>query len=161
MKFLVALTTIFIAFGQNCFAAGDNHAGLFLGATTLDDETDFTLGLDYERLTGLAGGTIGYGVLLDNNFAEKNIFIVGLPVFWHPWQGLKLLVAPGYEFKEGGGTDKTTGKKKKAKQKYLTRVGVGYDFHVDSYSIGPIVSVDLIDGGDTGVVYGLAVGTGF
>jgi hypothetical protein len=42
----------------------------------------------------------------------------------------------------------------------LLRLGVIYDWHINSYSVSPVVEVDLVHG-KASYVYGISVGRGF
>ena len=123
----------------------DHHAAVFMGATTEDSHTHFTVGVDYEyRFVS----EFGVGAFYEHIFGTPDINIVGAPFFWHPIPEGKILVAPGGEFKEGHSA-------------FLVRTGLGYDIALDPVTFTPSFFVDFIEGGHEAFVYGIAVGYGF
>lgn len=154
-----------------------NHVALFSGATTnfAHDATDFTLGLDYERRLPWADGMFGVGLFAESIFAEHSEYLFGLPLFAHPYEGLKIYAAPAVIIAEvpadahGGGHsfDKfkrdfplASDDETNSETKFVVRVGLGYDFHVNRISLGPLFEVDYMDG-DWAGIYGLSFGFGF
>ncbi|MFC2130534.1 hypothetical protein ACFLSQ_03790 [Bacteroidota bacterium] len=157
------------------------HAGIFIGATTniKHESTDFTIGLDYEYRMPYVNNLFGIGLLIEGVFAEHMESIVGIPVIIHPGiSNLKLWLAPGIEFGDEeieSGLDEhkivkkpgdillsanDTDSETEFKTHFLFRMGVGYDYHIDIFSISPSVSIDFINGG-TALVYGVAFGMSF
>ena len=65
----------------------------------------------------------------------------------HPWQGLKVLAAAGWEHAEGHDA-------------FVVRGGAGYDVHLGSLSVGPSIALDRADG-HYAFVFGAAAGVGF
>lgn len=111
----------------------------------VEDELAFTMGLDYEyRLSR----RWGIGALIDYAGGDLRSWVAGVPLFLHPGGGWKLVVAPGYEDKEG------------EDREFLVRVGAGYDFEVGGFSVLPSVQVDFVGDEET-PVYGLNIGRGF
>ncbi len=130
---------------------GNNHAAVFLGVTSTSDATEPTVGLEYEYRTGLWDRKIGIGVVAERIMgdANANLFVAGVVV--HPWQDLKANLSAGKESVSG-------------KSKNVLRIGVGYDFHYDNISYGPVYNLDRISyGGKTSTshVIGVAIGMGF
>ncbi|MEE9185291.1 MAG: hypothetical protein V3U39_12575, partial [Acidimicrobiia bacterium] len=70
-----------------------NHGATFLGVTTHLDEDDsgFTLGVEYTRRWGLWGA--GFLVEMVSSKLSRDV-ILGVPAFLYPWRGLSLFVAP-------------------------------------------------------------------
>ncbi len=123
----------------------DHHAALFLGATTGSGHTNFTTGLDYEYRFH---PTWGIGLLGDVAWSNPAHTIVGLPIFVHPVDGWKVFAAPGMSIVSGH-------------SHYNTRVGTGYDFHLDdAWSLGPAAAVDIGESAPHWV-YGVSLGLGF
>ena len=129
-----------------------NHLAVFTGATTNFDHesTDFTLGVDYEyRLSEV----FGIGLFGEMIFADHEETLVGVPFFFHIKNSpLKIVLAPGIAILEDHHGDKY--------EEFLLRGGIGYDIHLDAFSITPTVNVDVIDG-NTSLAYGIAFGIGF
>jgi len=126
-----------------------NHLSLFLGLTQAEehggerDDPRFTVGIDYERrLTDLFGA----GLLFDAVIKGNREFLVGIPVFLHPWKGAKICVAPGWhKVKEDGGNGA------------VLRLGVGWDFDIGKASLTPSVMYDITEHENLWLL-GLAVG---
>ncbi len=128
-----------------------NHVALILGATSgLGDAgtTHFTVGADFEhRLAFLH--EVGVGVLVDSAIASSTETLLAGFVAVHPVGGLMLLGAAGVAV-TGLGHDGHLG----------LRAGAAYFVPVGEFSVGPAVSVDRVDG-ETALVYGVSIGTGF
>jgi hypothetical protein len=85
---------------------------LFAGVTDDDQEVAFTLGADYEyHFTQL----LGIGALVDFAFGDLRSKVFGVPVFFHPTEPWKVILAPGFETREGDNN-------------FLVRIGGGYSF---------------------------------
>ena len=127
-------------------AAGDggyhpHHVAVFVGGTDSAHEgSGVSLGIDYEYRWHQ---NFGVGVLAEYADLNHAAWIVGVPLFVHPYRGLKLLVMPGVEFTNNHSN-------------FLTRVGVGYDFHIGDWSITPSANVDFVAGANN-LVFGLGV----
>ena len=116
-----------------------NRIGLFLGATTKDSHTGFTIGLEYERrLSEL----IGVGAVAEATPNGRE-FVGAVPVFFHPVGGLAFSIGPGFSVENGHAH-------------FLVRFGVGWDFELPAgLSLAPTVSYDLTEGTEDAVVYGV------
>ncbi|MDH3744352.1 MAG: hypothetical protein OES47_04535 [Acidobacteriota bacterium] len=135
-----------------------HHVSVFLGVTdgevtidsgpgpvTVKDEQAFTVGLDYEyRLTR----RWGIGALVDYAGKDFRTSVLGVPVFIHASERLKLVLAPGIEEREHEGSE------------FMVRAGLEYEFEVGGISVAPAVNLDFVDDEET-LVYGLSVGKGF
>lgn len=122
----------------------DHHIGLFLGNTHENHTDNFSVGLDYEYRFSQY---VGIGVLLEyvgENFREG----VGLvPLSIHPYKGFRFVVAPGI-------------KPKKDEEKFIWRLGVGYQFPIGNWTIAPEFNLDFTEG-ERAYVYGVSFGYGF
>jgi hypothetical protein len=129
-----------------------NHIALFTGATTNfeHESTDFTLGVDYEyRFSEM----FGVGLFGEIVFAEHEETLIGVPLFIHVKESpLKIVLAPGLIMAEDHHGHKY--------EEFLFRGGLGYDIHLDNFSITPTVNADVVDG-HVSLAYGLAFGVGF
>jgi hypothetical protein len=147
---LVALTTQALAAeGHSSEHQGGHtehrhHVALFSGNTHSEGEDGATFGMDYEyRIMDW----LGAGILYDYAGEQLDSHVVALPIFLHPIGNVKLLVAPGIEHKHH-------------EDENLLRLGVIYDWHINSYSVSPVVEVDLVHG-KASYIYGISVGRGF
>lgn len=130
-----------------------HHVGIFAGGATRyrapdreEEETGFAAGVEYEyrfaRPWGV--GLLWEGVTTDH--ARDAILVV--PLNWHPWEWLKLSVAPGVELVEHGDHE------------IVLRVAAAYEIELGKWNLAPEISWDLTPESQT-VVYGLSVGRRF
>ena len=135
------------------------HLALFNGATTslTHHLTAYTLGLDFEwRLSEL----LGIGLSGEYIFSEGGEMVLGVPVFVHPWSGLKLIAAPLLVMaKEHGTKESETETEEETKSYFYGRIGAGYDFHFSNLTAGPVVYYDF--GHTNALTYGIMLGIGF
>jgi hypothetical protein len=110
---------------------GRHGLGLFLGVTAKEGDAGPSTGIDYEyRLNEM----FGIGGVLELTFADFREGIAGVPIYWHAWRELKLVVAPGIEFTpplDGTG-------------EFLLRVGGEYGFGAPrGFDIAPALYFDF------------------
>lgn len=154
-KILLAISLLLLS-STSSYAAntGDKHfAGIFVGATTLDSETDFTFGVEYEyKFSDLWGAGFTLERTADSHHGG-GADIALAAIYLHPWKDLKLGAGVGKEYvgtymdddhHEHGGYNEN-----------VARLSASYDFHVASIGIAPTVAVDFIDG-ETATVIGVA-----
>ena len=80
--------------------------------------------------------------------AVRNEAIV-IPLSVHVGEALRIFTGPGYEWHDN-------------KEKYLWRVGVGYEFGLGGHwSIAPELLVDMLENGDNTWLAGVAIGYHF
>ncbi len=172
IRITVSSLLLFMIATVNCFAQlaeshaegeheshGRHHAALFLGATARfeTDDTDFSLGLDYEsRLLP----RLGIGLLGEVTFAEDEVFIVGVPILLHPTDKLVLGVAPGFEITDEISEAEHTQTEKETETNFVLRLISSYEFELQPFTFAPVVSLDIVDG-ETSLVYGISFGKGF
>ncbi len=150
--------------------AKKNHIAVFLGGTSNFDHhsTDFSVGLDYEyRLNKW----LGLGLMGEAVFAASTELIAGVPLFFHPAKGLKLVIAPIGVFTEVHidshevpRSDEDHYKSETLQEPHKevhfgVRLGLGYDFHLGKLSVGPAINYDVSN--TSALVYGINVGLGF
>lgn len=128
--------------------AHHHHLGVFLGGGVRDEHGEvasgFALGFEYEyRVHPL----IGVGGLVEVATGDLRDVVVMAPVVVHPWRGLKLVAAPGAEFRRDEDAE------------FLIRLGVGYLVPFRRVTVGPEFNVDVVDGHPT-VIVGISVGFG-
>jgi hypothetical protein len=121
-----------------------HHLGLLLGNTHEEGLDEFTIGLDYEYRFSQY---IGIGSLLEYVGEDIREWVGLVPVFIHPHKGFRFIVAPGI-------------KHKKAENKFLWRLGIGYRFPIGNWTIAPEFNVDFTEGRVV-EVYGVSFGYGF
>jgi hypothetical protein len=148
----VALIITVLSLNTAVFAAEskeaneENEVGLFLGGSHHNHENGFSIGLDYEhRISEL----FGVGGLVEYTTEDFDSWVVAAPVFIHPYMGLRLLAAPGFENRE-------------SENKFLVRTGIAYMIPVaKGVAITPEYNIDFITNGEKVQVYGVSVGIGF
>lgn len=130
--------------GQGEALQHEHHLAIFLGNTHEHGRDEFTVGADYERrLTN----SWGIGGLVDYAGGEFDTLVIGLPVFFHPQERWRFLIAPGVERHSG-------------ESEFLVRVGASFEFEVNRWSVSPTLSIDTIDG-EFVQVFGFSIGRGF
>ncbi len=139
-----------------------HHLSFFTGGTTALGEahpfsssaTWFTTGLDYEYKIAKS---FGISVFAEYLFATHEEFLFGLPVFVHPYRGLKFNASPLLAL-----VNEATANESKGgwHTKYGFRIEGGYDLLIGHYTITPIINFDRVEGHNE-LNYGIAVGMGF
>ncbi len=162
--FLMSISVF--ARGHKKHHSGVNHVGIFVGATSnvKANHTDLTVGLDYEYR---ANQYLGVGLIGDYIMGEHTETLIMAGVFYHPTNSLKLYLANGFtiakESEEAEG-DSHSSSEEKAEEKtvsnHVLRLGMGYGFHIGSFSVTPTVAWDLITG-NSSFAYGITFGIGF
>ncbi len=127
-----------------------NEIAFSIGSTEAEEDEegekgdpDFTLAFDYERrLTKL----IGVGVLVDWVAEGRREFLIGVPVFFHPWKGARFELAAVVE-------------RVREDKEYnpVLRTGFGWVFETKSISITPTIIYDFVEGQNF-VVIGVGFG---
>lgn len=107
-------------------------------------EDAFTLAASYNyHFSDMAS----IGILGEYAFDPLDIWVVGLPLKFYPGQGWVLTAMPGAELHGGH-------------HEPLFRLGVGYEFEMDGYSITPEFNADWVDD-EVEYVIGVNIGFGF
>lgn len=149
-KIGVLLSLLVVVFTSNpaFAAAGKSHVpGLFLGATNVDGETDFTWGIEYEYKFNQTWGVGAVYEDISDGHHGDGVTIRVANLFYHPDNN--------WRFGVGIGEEKIGGKKPKTKDLY--RLVGSYDFHVGDFGIAPTLAFDFIEGGEDAVVFGVAI----
>jgi hypothetical protein len=136
-----------------------NHFGGFLGASTHSDneETGFTLGLDYVRQFTPRWAAIGYTELVSGDL-ERNI-ILAVGVVFYPTRRLGLVVAPGVEFVTKS-VEHHGEVEMEDEREFLMRVSATYGFPLGQASLGPALFGDWA-GNRWTIGYGIGMAVGF
>ena len=141
-----------------------HHIAIFDGATTNfgHSTTGYALGLDYEYLIS---DRIGIGAIGEYVFSGEGELILGVPLFLHLTNGLKLGAAPiGIYVEEHhddhhNDTHGVTNNNVEKKWDVGARFNLAYGLHFGKISAGPSVSLDIAN--TTAIAYGLSLGVGF
>jgi len=125
-----------------------NMIEFFLGTTYEDGahgvEHGFSAGVAYERrLSEL----LGFGGFYEYAAGDFDKWSIGVPLFIHPHEGWRFVLAPGLEHREGD-------------DEFLFRTGVAYEFELsERWVMVPEFNVDFVDG-EEAFVFGLSFGCG-
>ena len=167
-----ALLISTLVFSSASMAADDipyHHLALFLGFGVEEkknhDEDTLAVGLEYEyRFSERWGIGRVYEQLGEDSIRNE---VIVLPVSLHVRHGWRFFGGPGYEWHDDSSAEKSHEDADKEgkhphKDKFLLRLGVGYEFKVGGHwSVAPELLVDAIEGGDTTWVGGVAIGYHF
>jgi len=136
-----------------------NHFGGFLGASTHsdNDETGFTLGLEYARQFTPRWAVTAYTELVGGDLERDTILAVG--AIFYPMRRLGLVVAPGVELANKD-VEHHGDVEREYENEFLLRLGAEYGFPVGQASLGPAVFADWA-GNRWTLVYGIGMVTGF
>ena len=120
---------------------------LFLGNTNEESEDAFTIGLGYEyRLEE----HFGVGFLVEGIAGDLREWIIGVPLFIHPYKDWRFVLAPGVQHSRDT-----------KEEELLFRVGAAYEFEVGRLSITPAFNVDFVNNVGEVYVFGVGFGWGF
>jgi len=123
-----------------------NVASVLTAATLLEGDFGATFGISYERRLGR---WYGLGFFADYLTTSSRNVAVGVSFYMHPTRALKVLVAPGVDFRRTG------------PDLVLLRMGVGYDIPLDArWALSPEVNIDF-EGGYRVYVVGVELGWRF
>ena len=127
-----------------------HHISLLVAGTDDDEETAFTLGVDYEyRVSEF----LGLGAVLEYATEDIDATTALVVADLHIWRGLAIQTGPGVERIDGddGNSDETEA---------IYRIGALYELEVGRYTVSPQIHYDFSSGEDA-VVFGLAFGFSF
>lgn len=175
IKVSILTATLILFFSARLHSADENthnhHTGLFLGMTSglyEDAESHFTLGAEYEFYLQATKPMMGIGLTAEVVFAEQSEFIVGVPVYFHPEGSLKAYIMPSMLFTKhevhtaepAKTMDRILAVDDKTYENvnyFLLRLGAGWDFHINNFSVTPSLALDLVEA-KTYLVYGIGFG---
>lgn len=120
--------------------------GIFIGATTVDSETDFTFGLEYEyKITSSWGvGAVFERTIDAHNGDGVNVTLASL--YYHPIKEVRLGAGIGREHIGGAHPHDDD----------VYRISAAYEFHLEHFGIAPTIDFDFIDD-ETAIVYGFEI----
>jgi hypothetical protein len=123
--------------------AANNGIEFFLGGThSEDDDTEFSVGIAYERRLS---EKIGLGGLAEHTKSRE--WVLAIPFYFHPTEPWKLFLAPGVEIED-------------SESDFLVRVGTAYEFDMGSWTLAPELSFDFVDS-EVKTIFGLNFGIEF
>jgi hypothetical protein len=120
------------------------EAALFLGATHADDETAFTIGLDYEFD---ASRWVGVGAILDMERGEVKETLFGPAMLVYPLESVTVTLAPLVSHQSD-------------EDEFTFRVGVTYKVAFGRFFLGPQYNLDLTHD-ETAHDFGVNLGVSF
>ena len=124
-----------------------HHIAVVSGIASHDSEESGYLGLEYSYRLSDRWSLGGFYEEVSGDF---DLQVLGLVANRHFSSGWKIGAGPGIERKL-----------KKNKDLLLLRLTGGYDWHFGNWSIGPVITYDLIESGESTGYIGVAVGFGF
>jgi hypothetical protein len=145
-----------------------NTLASFLGGTieTVENETYFTLGLEYERELSHRWALMAVA----EHVFDLDAWVIVAPVAWKPMRGLSLMTGPGLETtprrpSEGEAEGHTGSEAEKDGPFFLWRFGIGYTLPIgEGFAVTPNLDLDLVreDGAwKKAWVFGVSLGIRF
>ncbi len=120
--------------------------GVFIGVTHIDNEAEFTFGVEYEYKLDKQWG-LGLIYERTNNAHHGDGVSVSLAsAYFHPNKSIRLGVGIGEERVGGSHSHSDT----------LYRLSAAYDFHIGEFGIAPAIAVDFVNDQEA-LVIGFAV----
>ena len=147
IKKLLAISLTVFTLSTNVYASDKHHfPGVFLGATTIDSETDFSWGLEYEyKFADKWGAGVVYEET-DDAHDNAGVEVKLASLYFHPINHLRLGL--------GAGEEKVKGHH--GHEEDLVRISASWEIPVSSFEIAPTLAYDFVDG-NTSVVTGIAI----
>lgn len=142
-------------------AEHSNELGLFLGGTSftgLGSWSAFTAAIEYERYFGETP-LVYVGLSGEYVSGDHSEFLVGVPLGVE-MSHFKLYIAPTIVFEKEKAVVLPDENLKESTTKFFIRLGTGYKFTFNNFSLTPNVALDIISS-NTYVVYGVTMGFGF
>jgi hypothetical protein len=124
-----------------------NHIAGAAGVGWHDSESALSLTIEYERRLYQKWGVIGFW---EETFGDFDLGAIGVLGAYHPSENWKVFTGTGIERKL-----------KAKKNKGLIRVGGTYGWHFGNFSVGPLMSIDFVEGGNRVYYLELTGGYGF
>ena len=111
------------------------------------DTTEFNGGIEYEFQFHR---NVGIGAQIEANTGDIRSMVALVPLFIHPWRGLRLTLGGGAVLDEDQNSDG------------LLRLGLGYRFNLtESLTFGPEYNADLVGGTEPDHLFGVRLGFQF
>ena len=156
MKVLSVLALVWaslpMAFAQTQILANEevhqpHHLALAGGVGWHDSEDSAFLGIDYFYAVSNSWGLGAFYEEVNGDFDLQAWGVLAKASWGH---GFSFAFGPGYEYKLA--KDKTL---------FLFRLQGGYSWHFGSWSVGPVITADLIEDGNSTYYAGFTVGYGW
>ncbi|WP_057832626.1 hypothetical protein [Colwellia sp. TT2012] len=144
---LLSIFSLMLAVSPTYASSEDHHhfPGVFVGVTSIDGETDFSYGLEYEyKFSNFWGAGVVFEKTNDAHHGD-GVEVALASAYIHPWKELRLGAGFGQE-KVGG---------HHSHKEDLIRISVSYDFHVAGFGVAPTLAADFVDG-EMATVLGVA-----
>lgn len=148
---------------------GLNHIALFVGGVSeldkggRESDTGVSVGMEYERRIS---DKVGVGLMAE--WGQKKLSrtaMIVLPVSFHFWRGMRVLVGPGFEFAdaESGSDGEDAGEEhEEHDNEWAVRLGLSYEFELGGgWTLAPEFYADLIGSDKMSLVFGASVGHSF
>ena len=141
------LTSCLMAASTFAMAADNakHFPGVFVGATHVDSETEFTFGFEYEYKFDKNWGVGAVYERTNDAHHGDGVSVTLASLFYHPWKDLRLGAGIGRE-RIGGAHPHSED---------LYRLSASYDFHLMGGGIAPTLALDFVDGKEA-LVFGVA-----
>ncbi len=152
-----------LAFSGNAQASDKKHfPGLFLGATTIDSETDFSYGLEYEYKFSHKWGAGFTWENTEDAHAGAGVEVMLASVYFHPTEHLRLGLGFGQE--EVGAVSAPAehhiqsgdAHGHPSHEEDLYRISASYAIPLGNFEIEPTIAADFVDD-ETSTVVGVAI----
>lgn len=151
LAYFLLITVIWAFAGSLALAAGDDkhphHIAMATGAAWHDDESSIYLGVDYAYTFDNGYSAVVFVEQVRGDFDLAAYGFAAAKFFDNGW---KVATGPGVETKL-----------KNNKTLFLWQIRLGYDWHFDDWTVGPIASFDFIEDGSNTSYFGVSVGYGF
>ena len=163
IKKLIIASLAMLALSSNVYASDKKHfPGLFLGATTIDSETDFSYGLEYEYKFSSKWGAGLTWEKTEDAHAGAGVEVMLASVYFHPTEHLRLGVGFGQE-KVGAVSASPTPHLQSgdahghpSHEEDLYRVSASYAIPLGNFELEPTIAADFVDD-ETSTVVGVAI----
>jgi hypothetical protein len=151
-KYFLAIAVVSALASPVMAASEETHhtVGVFLGASNIDDETDFSYGFEYEYKFNQTWGIGPVYEKTDDAHHGDGVEVKLISLYAHIQPAIRLGVGYGEE-KVGGDHPHSED---------LIRVSAAYDFHVGGFGIAPTIALDFVDG-ERAEVFGIAFSKSF
>jgi len=137
-----------------------NHIAIFTGVTSQLEKVGnhFSLGLDYVRKFSVSGNWAG-SVFAEAIFSEHTEMVFGFVIYHRLGEAFWIRTGPGIEIipeEDHESHDHTM----KSRVEFLYRIGCGYPFHFEAFTIAPSVDLDIVRSA-TALVWGINIAKSF
>ncbi|MEM7517281.1 MAG: hypothetical protein AAF368_10200 [Planctomycetota bacterium] len=129
--------------GEHDWRSKPHHISVLTGSTSEDNESAFTVGVDYEYRRS---EYLGLGTVVEHAFEDIDATTLLAVADLHLTPQFIVQTGPGVEFID-------------SESEFVYRLGVLYEFEFLSYTVSPQLHYDWVSGEDA-IIVGLAFGVG-